>query len=227
LIIHSWFQRKEVLELQHLLKLRLAEAAIKVGLLMGIVMISTTIKSALMMVEIAVDPMSIQHIAQNVSALKEEGEEVGKLQLAQSVIKVGLLMGIVMISTTIKPAPMMVEIAVDPMSIQHIAQNVSALKEEGEEQQLAQSVFKVGFLMGFVMISTTIKPAPMMVEIAVDPMLIYIIAQNVSALKEEGEEQQLAQSVFKVGFLMGFVIMSTTIKPATMMVEIAEDPGQC
>ena len=96
-----------------------------------------------------------------------------------------------------------------------------------QELRLAEAAIKVGLLMGIVMISTTIKSALMMVEIAVDPMSIQHIAQNVSALKEEGEEQQLAQSVFKVGFLMGFVIMSTTIKPATMMVEIAEDPGQC
>ena len=48
----------------------LKEAAIRVGLLMGIVMISTTMKLALLMEEIAVDLMSIQIGAQNVNALE-------------------------------------------------------------------------------------------------------------------------------------------------------------
>jgi hypothetical protein len=59
----------------------------------------------------------------------------------------------------------MVEIAVDLMSIHNTAQNVYALKvEEGAmvelqhllEVQLAEAAFRVGLLMGIVMISTTI-----------------------------------------------------------------------
>ena len=58
-----------------------------------------------MMEEIAVDLMSIQNTALNAYALKEEVEEAVELQyfleLQFSAIRVGLLMGIVMISTTI------------------------------------------------------------------------------------------------------------------------------
>ena len=59
------------------------------------------------MVEIVVVVLLIQIIAQNVYALKEEGEEVEELQhllelhLWEAAIRVGLLMDIVMISTTI------------------------------------------------------------------------------------------------------------------------------
>ena len=60
------------------------------------------------MVEIAVDLMLIQLGAQYVNALKKEKEGVAEelqqlpeLQLPELAIKVGLLMGIVMISTTI------------------------------------------------------------------------------------------------------------------------------
>ena len=49
----------------------LPEIAIRIGLLMGIVMISTTIKTALMMVEIAVDLMLIPNIAQNVCVMNK------------------------------------------------------------------------------------------------------------------------------------------------------------
>ena len=63
-------------ELQHLQEEMLA---IMVGLLMGIVMISTIIYPAIMMGEIAVDLMSIHSIAQNVNALKEEVENVVEL----------------------------------------------------------------------------------------------------------------------------------------------------
>ena len=49
------------------------EAAIRVGLLMGIVMISTTIYTAPMMEVIAVDLMSIQHTAQIANALMSRG----------------------------------------------------------------------------------------------------------------------------------------------------------
>ena len=60
-----------------------------------------------MMVEIAVDLMSIQNFALYVNALKkeegvvEELQHLPELQLPELAIRVGLLMGIVMISTTI------------------------------------------------------------------------------------------------------------------------------
>ena len=61
-----------------------------------------------MMVEIAVDLMSIHNTAQNAYALKEEEEgaveelqHLPELQLPELAIRVGLVMGIVMISTTI------------------------------------------------------------------------------------------------------------------------------
>ena len=57
------------------------------------------------MVEIVVVVLLIQIIAQNVYALKEgemvELQHLLKLQLAEAAIRDGLLMGIVMISTTI------------------------------------------------------------------------------------------------------------------------------
>ena len=59
------------------------------------------------MVEIAVGLMSILNIAQYVNALKEEEgvveelQHLPELQLPELAIRVGLLMGIVMISTTI------------------------------------------------------------------------------------------------------------------------------
>ena len=52
-------------EQQHLRELQLAEAAIRAGLVMGIVMILTTILIAPTMVEIAVDLMSTLSTAQN------------------------------------------------------------------------------------------------------------------------------------------------------------------
>ena len=61
-----------------------------------------------MMAEIAVDLLSIHSIAQNANALKEEEEGVAEelqhlpeLQLFEAVIRIRLVMGIVMISTTI------------------------------------------------------------------------------------------------------------------------------
>ena len=63
----------------------------------------------------------------NAYALKEEEEEVPE---AVKAIRVGLVMGLVMISTTILIATTMVEIAVDLMSIQIGAQNAFALHEE-------------------------------------------------------------------------------------------------
>ena len=72
---------------------------------MGIttVMMKTTMKPAFLMEEIAVDQMSMHDTAQNANALEEEGavEELQHLQEEILVIMVGLLMGIVMISTII------------------------------------------------------------------------------------------------------------------------------
>ena len=73
--------------------------------IMGIttVMMKTTMKPAFLMEEIAVDQMSIHNTAQNANALEEEEavEELQHLQEEILVIMVGLLMGIVMISTII------------------------------------------------------------------------------------------------------------------------------
>ena len=71
------------------------EIANRIGSLMGIVMISTTIFTVVTMEEIAV-----------------------------VVLLVGLLMGIVIISITINTAVTMVEIAVDLILIQNIAQGI-------------------------------------------------------------------------------------------------------
>ena len=63
-----------------------------------------------------------------------------------------------------------------------------------------------------------------MVEIAVDLMLIQIIAQYVNALKkEEGamEELQLPDIAIFMGITT--VMMKTTMKPASLMEEIAVD----
>ena len=73
--------------------------------IMGIttVMMKTTMKPAFLTEEIAVDQMSIHNTAQNANALEEEGavEELQHLQEEILVVMVGLLMGIVMISTII------------------------------------------------------------------------------------------------------------------------------
>ena len=71
------------------------QIAIRVGLVMGIVMISPTIKTTITMVEIAVDLMLILNIAIYVNALKEEEGVV-----PESVTSI-LEMGIVMMLTTI------------------------------------------------------------------------------------------------------------------------------
>ena len=74
--------------------------------------------------------------------------------------------------------------------------------------------------MVFVMMSTTMKPASLMEEIAVVVLLIQIIAQYVNALKEEEgvveelqhlPELQLPELAIRVGLLMGIVMISTTI----------------
>ena len=59
---------EEAVELQHLLELPLAEAAIRAGLEMGIAMISTIMHHANMMVETAVELKSQNSIALNVIA---------------------------------------------------------------------------------------------------------------------------------------------------------------
>ena len=106
-----------------------------------------------MMTEIAVDLMSILNTAMNAYALKEEVEEAVELQLLKAAIRAGLVMGIVMISTTIFTVVTMEEIAV--------------------------VVLLVGLLMGIVIISITINTAVTMVEIAVDLILIQNIAQGI------------------------------------------------
>ena len=74
---------------------------------MHIVMISTIMLVVTLIVEIAVDPMSIHSIAQNVYALKvEEGvvldlQQLLELQLVEAAFRFGLEMAIAMISTTI------------------------------------------------------------------------------------------------------------------------------
>ena len=73
--------------------------------------------------------------------------------------------------------------------------------------------------MATVMMKTTMKPASLMEEIAVDLMLIQIGAQYVNALKEEGvveelqhlPELQLVDLAIWVWLLMGIVMISTTI----------------
>ena len=75
---------------------------------MGIttVMMKTTMKPAFLMEEIAVDQMSIHNTAQNANALEEEEGAVEELQHllelrpSELAIRVGLLMGFVMISIT-------------------------------------------------------------------------------------------------------------------------------
>ena len=106
---------------------------------MATVMMSTTLKPVFLMVEIAVDLMLIQYIAENVNALKEEGIVEGlqhllelqhllKLQVQLlAVIKVGLEMGIVMISTIILIVALMV-VTVVVLCAQIIAHNVCVLK---------------------------------------------------------------------------------------------------
>ena len=73
---------------------------------MGIttVMMKTTMKPVFLTEEIAVDLMSIHNTAVNANALEEKEGAVEELQPLQEeilVIMVGLLMGIVMISTII------------------------------------------------------------------------------------------------------------------------------
>ena len=71
-LIYYFLNKEEaVVELQHLLHLHLMKAAIRVGLLMGIVMMSTTIQPASMMVVIAVDLLLILNIVTNVFVMNE------------------------------------------------------------------------------------------------------------------------------------------------------------
>jgi hypothetical protein len=72
-----------------------------------------------------------------------------------------------------------------------------------------------------VMMSTTMKPASLMEEIAVVVLFIQIIAQYVNALKKEEEgvveelqhlpELQPSELAIRVGLLMGIAMISTTI----------------
>ena len=78
------------------------------GMGMVTAMMSTTMKPASLMEVIAVVVLLVLIIAQYVNALKEEEEGVAEelqhlpeLQLPELAIRVGLVMGIVMISTTI------------------------------------------------------------------------------------------------------------------------------
>ena len=72
-------------------------------------MMQLILKAAIMMVVIVVDLMSLHLLAHNVCALKEEErvvvveelQQLPELQLPELAIRVGLLMGIVMISTII------------------------------------------------------------------------------------------------------------------------------
>ena len=78
----------------------------------------------------------------------------------------GMGMVTVMMSTTMKPATLMEEIAVDLMSIQKLAHYVNALKREEEgavldlqyllELQLMEAAFRFGLEMAIAKISTTI-----------------------------------------------------------------------
>ena len=66
--------------------------------------------------------------------------------------------------------------------------------------------FLIGMGITTVMMSTTMKPAFLMVGIAVEVLFIHIIAQNVYALKKEKKE-----AAIRDGLLMGIVMISTTI----------------
>ena len=92
---------------------------------MATVMMSTTINPVFLMEEIAVDLMSMPVIAQNVYVLKEEEGAVEELQLVEAAKRFGLVIGIVMKSTTIQAAPTMEEIAVD---LSCIMDNAMSLK---------------------------------------------------------------------------------------------------
>jgi hypothetical protein len=78
-----------------------------VGVVMGIVMIPTTISTAVTMVEIAVDLMLIHNTAIYVNALKEvevvveELQHHPELQVAEPAIRAGSEMVIVMMKTII------------------------------------------------------------------------------------------------------------------------------
>ena len=77
-------------------------------------------------------------------------------------ILVGMEMASVMIQITMKPAYLMVEIAVDLMSMPYGAQNAYALK------RVVKVVIRNGFWMVIVMIATIILIVALMVGIVVD-----------------------------------------------------------
>ena len=121
-----------------------------------------------------------------------------------------------MMKTIMKPAGLMVETAVDLMSIQISASNVFALKEmERAVEELHLPVARGGLGMVYVMIITIFLNATTMVEIAVDLMLIQINAQYVNALKKEGVVKELqhllVEAAIRVGLLICIVMISTTI----------------
>ena len=94
-------------------------------------MMKPTMLPASLMEEIVVDLMSIHNTAQNAYALKEEGaveelQHLPELPLVKAAIRIGLVMGIVMISTTIWNAAMMEETAVDLMRTPNIVTIVHA-----------------------------------------------------------------------------------------------------
>ena len=82
-------------------------------------------------------------------------------------ILIGMEMAPVMILITMKPVYLMVEIAVDLMSMPFGAPNVSALKG------VVEVVIRNGFWMVIVMIETIILIVALMVGIVVDPMSIH------------------------------------------------------
>jgi hypothetical protein len=71
-------------------------------------------------------------------------------------------------------------------------------------------MIQAGMQMVTVMMSITMKPAFLMVEIVVVVILIKIIAQNVYALKAV-ELQHLLASAMRDGLQMVIVMISTTI----------------
>ena len=73
--MHALKQEVEgAVERQHLQSLQSVKTAIRVGLMMGFVMISTIILIVTLMVEIAVDLMSSKAYAYNVNASNENGK---------------------------------------------------------------------------------------------------------------------------------------------------------
>ena len=83
------------------------------------------------------------------------------------IILIGMEMAPVMIQITMKPAYLMVEIAVDLMSMPYGAQNAYALKG------VVKVVIRNGFWMVIVMMATIIVIVTLMVGIVLDLMSIH------------------------------------------------------